>query len=689
MFVKEVQQAVLDGRADLAVHSAKDLPSTPTPGLVIGALTSRRDPRDALIGCMFNDLAEGATVATGSVTTDEPSWRHRRPDLQFVELRGNIHTRLGKVPERRGDRDGDGGPRGAGDQRRAGRGYRRRPDGRRGHGAAGRAGRGRRRVPRPATSTRSADSPSIDDEPTRLAVECERAFLAELGSGCSLPVGAYAVVAEPDGLRMRTFLAGPEGIYEGVHEGAAWTRPSGPRRPPDSPAGLSAPDRPRTSRGRLAGRRVVVTRAPEQAGRLRARLEAEGAVVIEVPTFAVVDPTGGGEALRTALGGSVGLGGGDLAERRRPGRLRRRWARRGPRADVGGGRARHGGDARSSRHPRRARAGPLRRRGLGGRLPDGRRSIASAGCSSPRPRPPARCSSRGCGRRVGRSPPSWPTARCRSPRTRRPLDAAAAADAIAFTSGSTVDALPPQLPAAPPCRRSVVAIGPVTAGVAERHGSRGRRGRRAALAGGPGRGHGGGAGVSTAGSVVEALVFDLDGTIADTESVEYDAIRRVWADHGLDYPVERWAHVVGQAWSPGWVTELAAEAGGGIDSAAALASKLHYHDQLLAALVVRARRGRADRRRFRRPGIPLAVASNSDSALGRGRARAARPAHHFVAITTIDRVGSGQAAPRAVPRRLRPARRSARPDPWPSRTRPPEWRRPSPPVCSRWPARAR
>ena len=98
MFVKEVQQAVLDGRADLAVHSAKDLPSTPTPGLVIGALTSRRDPRDALIGCMFNDLAEGATVATGSVRR-RAQLAARRPDLQFIELRGNIHTRLGKVPE--------------------------------------------------------------------------------------------------------------------------------------------------------------------------------------------------------------------------------------------------------------------------------------------------------------------------------------------------------------------------------------------------------------------------------------------------------------------------------------------------------------------------------------------------------------------------------------------------------------
>ena len=86
-------------------------------------------------------------------------------------------------------------------------------------------------------------------------------------------------------------------------------------------------------------------------------------------------------------------------------------------------------------------------------------------------------------------------------------------------------------------------------------------------------------------SAVEALVFDLDGTIADTESVEYDAIRRVWADHGIDYPIERWTQVVGQAWSPSWVTELAAEAGA--DPVASGAAKRAYHDELLTALVLR------------------------------------------------------------------------------------------------------
>src|SRR3954447_19505396 len=67
VFVKEVQAAVLDGRADLAVHSAKDLPSTPTPGLVIAAVPERGDPRDALVGATLAGLAPGARVATGSV----------------------------------------------------------------------------------------------------------------------------------------------------------------------------------------------------------------------------------------------------------------------------------------------------------------------------------------------------------------------------------------------------------------------------------------------------------------------------------------------------------------------------------------------------------------------------------------------------------------------------------------------
>ena len=193
-----------------------------------------------------------------------------------------------------------------------------------------------------------------------------------------------------------------------------------------------------------------------------------------------------------------------------------------------------------------------------------------------------------------------------------------------------------------PCRPSIVAIGPVTSAAVAAHG------REVSAEADP---H------SLAGlveatvaallralrcPVVEALVFDLDGTIADTESVEYDAIRRVWADHGIDYPIERWSHVVGQAWSPSWVTELADEAGA--DPAASRAAKRAYHDDLLAALVLRpgvaaliAAAGDAD--------IPMAIASNSDSAWVEGVLEQLGLLSHFLAVTTIDRVTQGKPHP--------------------------------------------
>ena len=98
VFVKEVQRAVLDGRADLAAHSAKDLPSLPADGLTIGAFCERRSPWDVLIGVPLASLPQGATVATGSVRRRAQLAR-LRPDLQYVELRGNIQTRLTKIPE--------------------------------------------------------------------------------------------------------------------------------------------------------------------------------------------------------------------------------------------------------------------------------------------------------------------------------------------------------------------------------------------------------------------------------------------------------------------------------------------------------------------------------------------------------------------------------------------------------------
>lgn len=198
VFVKEVQFAVLRGDADVAVHSAKDLPSAPTDGLRIGAFCERRDARDVLIGAALADLEQGATVATGSVRRRAQLGAVRR-DLQFVELRGNILTRLTKVPpggaivmaaaalEVLGitDRISDYLPLAT-------------------------------FVPSPgqgsvAVECRTDDAATIDlltavdHGETRRAVEIERAFLAELGSGCSLPVGAHAT-----GRRLTAFLGGAD-----------------------------------------------------------------------------------------------------------------------------------------------------------------------------------------------------------------------------------------------------------------------------------------------------------------------------------------------------------------------------------------------------------------------------------------------------------------------------------------------
>ncbi len=96
VFVKEVQTALLDGRADIAVHSGKDLPGITPPELMIAAVPHRADPSDALIGCSLADLPQGGVVATGSIRR-KAQLASLRPDLRFEELRGNIDTRLAKA----------------------------------------------------------------------------------------------------------------------------------------------------------------------------------------------------------------------------------------------------------------------------------------------------------------------------------------------------------------------------------------------------------------------------------------------------------------------------------------------------------------------------------------------------------------------------------------------------------------
>jgi hydroxymethylbilane synthase len=187
VFVKEVQAAVLDGRADLAVHSGKDLPAETPDGLVLIAVPARADARDALVGCRWDDLAPGAHVATGSVRRRaQMAWL--RPDLRFSELRGNVPTRMEKaadfdaivVASAAIDRLGLSAPV---------------------------IDRLDPSVMLPqvaqgalAIECRADDHETIaavraiDHPETRRAVDAERAFLSELGGDCDLPAGAHAVL---------------------------------------------------------------------------------------------------------------------------------------------------------------------------------------------------------------------------------------------------------------------------------------------------------------------------------------------------------------------------------------------------------------------------------------------------------------------------------------------------------------
>ena len=121
VFAKEVQAAVIDGRADLAVHSAKDLPAVTPDPLVIGAVPARGDARDALVGCRLVDLPTDGVIATGSARR-RVQLAHLRRDLVFADLRGNMATRLARGRGVRCHRRRRRGPRASGPGRPADRG---------------------------------------------------------------------------------------------------------------------------------------------------------------------------------------------------------------------------------------------------------------------------------------------------------------------------------------------------------------------------------------------------------------------------------------------------------------------------------------------------------------------------------------------------------------------------------------
>jgi hydroxymethylbilane synthase len=205
VFVKEVQQAVLDGRADLAVHSAKDLPSETPAGLVIASVPERADARDALVGTRLDDIPTGGLVGTGSVRR-RAQLAYARPDLTFTGLRGNIETRLRKQRDEGMDavvvalaalerlaltehvaevlEPGVMLPQVA-------------------QGAL-------------AIECRADDDATrarvgaIEDPKVRRAVDAERAYLRTLGGGCDLPIGALAALDGAE-IVLDALLASPDG----------------------------------------------------------------------------------------------------------------------------------------------------------------------------------------------------------------------------------------------------------------------------------------------------------------------------------------------------------------------------------------------------------------------------------------------------------------------------------------------
>ncbi len=208
LFIKEIEEALLDDRADFAVHSIKDVPAELAPGLELAAIPAREDPRDAMVtreGCTLADLPMGARVGTSSLRRRTMLLK-QRADLQIAPLRGNVDTRLRKLEEGQSDAIvlAYAGLRRLGMADRATEVLS--PEQMLpavGQGALG-------------IESRQGDESVIsalrktDDATTRVRVAAERAFMAAVGGSCHLPVAAYCLL-EGEQLWLRAMLADEDG----------------------------------------------------------------------------------------------------------------------------------------------------------------------------------------------------------------------------------------------------------------------------------------------------------------------------------------------------------------------------------------------------------------------------------------------------------------------------------------------
>jgi hydroxymethylbilane synthase len=228
-WVAEIEDQLLAGRVDLAVHSAKDVPGQLADGLEIVAAPRRADARDALCGAAsLEELEPGARVGTSSLRR-AAQLRALREDIDVVELRGNVDTRLRKLAERADGMDAIVIAF-AGLQRLG------RTD------AAGAVLDAQQLVPAPGQGTlaleaRAGDErvgalvAAIGDADAMAALTAERALVARLGADCHTPVGAYALRDGDGGLVVSAFV--------GLPDGSAWARDA-LAGPADDPAALGA-----------------------------------------------------------------------------------------------------------------------------------------------------------------------------------------------------------------------------------------------------------------------------------------------------------------------------------------------------------------------------------------------------------------------------------------------------------------
>jgi hydroxymethylbilane synthase len=206
LFVKEIEEALLSGEADIAVHSMKDMPAVQPPGLVIAAVLERENPHDVFLGGdgqSFAQLKPNAKLGTSSVRRQAQALR-ARPDLAIVPLRGNVETRLAKL--KRGEADGI---------------------------MLARAGLSRLEIALPGAEVLSDWLPAlcqgaigveirerddraaelvapIDHRQTHVAIACERGFLAALDGSCRTPIAGLATV-QADRVRFNGEVLMPDG----------------------------------------------------------------------------------------------------------------------------------------------------------------------------------------------------------------------------------------------------------------------------------------------------------------------------------------------------------------------------------------------------------------------------------------------------------------------------------------------